>query len=106
MQTLQKSHQMFIILVALHPNFSSDGRVVRASASGDVHLGLIPSRVKPMTLKLLFTAFLLDAQHYRDSVENKAAISLVVALGKALSGIPPSLCGRQMDGRQLQRELV
>ena len=42
---------------------SSDGRVVRASASGAVDLGLIPSRVKSMTLKLVFTAFLLEAQH-------------------------------------------
>ena len=41
-----------------------------------------------MTLKLVFTASLLDAQHYRDSVENKPASSLVVPLGKALSGIP------------------
>ena len=31
---------------------SSDGRVVRVSASGAVDLGLIPSRVKPMTLKI------------------------------------------------------
>ena len=35
----------------------------RASASGSVDLGLIPSRVKPMTLKLVFTASLLDVQH-------------------------------------------
>ena len=42
---------------------SSDGRVVRASASGAVNLSLIPSRVKPMTLNLVFTASLLDAQH-------------------------------------------
>ena len=33
---------------------SSDGRVVRASASGTVDLGLISSRVKPMTLKMMF----------------------------------------------------
>ena len=33
---------------------SSDGRVVRASASGALDLGLIPSQ---------FTASLLDAQH-------------------------------------------
>ena len=39
---------------------SSDGRVVRASAFGAVDLGLIPSRVKPMTLKLVFTATLQD----------------------------------------------
>ena len=44
------------------PSFnSSDGRVLRASASGIVDSGLNPSRVKPMTVKLLFTAFLLDA---------------------------------------------
>ena len=41
-----------------------------------------------MTLRLIFTASLLDAQHQRDSVENKPA-SLLVPLGKALSGIPP-----------------
>ena len=41
---------------------SSDDQAVRASASGAVDLGLIPSRVKPMTLKLVFTVFLLDAQ--------------------------------------------
>ena len=37
-----------------------------------------------MTIKLVFTASLLDAQHYRDSVENKPASILVVPLGKAL----------------------
>ena len=42
---------------------SSDGRVVRASSSGAVDSGLIPSRVTPMTLKLTFTASLLEAQH-------------------------------------------
>ena len=36
-----------------------------ASASGSVDLG----RVKPITLKLVFTASLLDVQHLRDSVE-------------------------------------
>ena len=36
---------------------------VRASASGAVDSGLIPSPVKPMTLKLALTASLLDAQH-------------------------------------------
>ena len=41
----------------------SDGRVVIASASGAEDLGLNPSRVKLMALKLVFTAFLLDAQH-------------------------------------------
>ena len=35
----------------------------RASVSLAVDSGLIPSRVKPMTLKLVFTASLLDVQH-------------------------------------------
>ena len=64
--------------------------MVRASASGAVDFGLIPSQVKPMTVKLLFTASLLDAWHKRDNVENKPASLLVVPLGKALSGITPS----------------
>ena len=51
-----------------------------------------------MTLTLVFTAFLLDVQHLRDSVENKPASLLVVPLEKALSGILPSWCGRQMAG--------
>ena len=75
---------------------SSDGRVVRGYASGAVNLGLIPSRVKPMTLKLVFTAFQLDAT--LGSVKNKPASLLVVPWRKALSGIPPFWCGRQMAG--------
>ena len=59
----------------------------RASASTVVDSGLIASRVKPMTLKLVFIASLLDAQHQRDSVKNKPASLLVVPLGKAFSGI-------------------
>ena len=51
-----------------------------------------------MTYKLVFTASLLDVQHLRDSVENKSASLLVVPLGKALSGIAPSWCGKQMAG--------
>ena len=42
---------------------SSDGRVVRASVCGAVGSGLITSRVKPITLKLVVTASLLDAEH-------------------------------------------
>ena len=68
----------------------------RASASTVVDSGLIASWVKPMTLKLVFTASLLDAHHQRDSVKNKPASLLVVPLGKALSGIPPFWCGGQM----------
>ena len=62
---------------------SSNGRVVRASASKVVDSGLNPSRAKPMTLKLVFIAFLLDAQRYRHSVDNNPASLLVVPLGKA-----------------------
>ena len=72
--------------------YCSDGRVIRASASGAVDLGLIPGRVKPMIIKMVFTASLLDVQHYTDSVENKPASLLVVPFGNALSGIPPSWC--------------
>ena len=38
---------LILLYFAIH---SSDGRVVRASASGAVDLGLISSRVKAMTL--------------------------------------------------------
>ena len=50
---------------------SSDGRVARASTSEAVDSDLIPSRVKPMTLKLVFTASMLDDQYETDSVKNK-----------------------------------
>ena len=41
----------FLLTVGLlMKKYSSDGRVVRASASGAVDSGLIPSRVKLMTL--------------------------------------------------------
>ena len=64
--------------------------MVRASACGAVDSGLIPSRVSPMTLKLVFTASLVDALHQRDNVENKPASLVAVPLGKALSKIPPT----------------
>ena len=62
--------------------------MVRAIAFGAVKLGLISNRVKPIALKLLFTASLLDAQHQRDNVGNKPASLLVVPLGKARKGFP------------------
>ena len=40
-----------------------------------------------MTLKLVVTAFLFDAQHQKASLENKRA-SLLVSPEKAFSGIP------------------
>ena len=73
---------------------SSDVRVNGSSTSEALDSGLIPSRVKPMTLKLVFTASLLDAQHQRDTGENKLASLFVVSLGKALGEIPPFCCGR------------
>ena len=72
---------------------SSDGRVVKASASGAADSRLIPHQVKPITLTLVFSASLLDAQHQRDSVEDKPASSLV-PLGKTLRGIFSSWCDR------------
>ena len=39
---------------------SADSRVVRAFESGAADSGLVPSRVKPMTLRSVFTASLLD----------------------------------------------
>ena len=71
-------------------NFQPMAEWYRASAARSVDLGSIPSRVKPMTLKLVFTASLLDVQHLRVSVENKPARLQAVPLGKALNGIPPS----------------
>ena len=59
--------------------------MVRAFASQSVDLGSI-SQVESYqkTLKMVFTASLLGAQHNRDSVENKPASLLVVSLGKTL----------------------
>ena len=65
------------------------------SASGAVGSGLIPSRVKPITLKLLFTAYLLDAQHLGDCVKNNPASLIFVPLGNVFSGIFLSWSGRQ-----------
>ena len=60
----------------------------KASVSGASDSGLIPSRVKPMTLKLVFTASLLDAQHQRDSVENKRQVYLLCRWKRYLYGAP------------------
>ena len=60
---------------------SSYGLVLRVSAVSEaVDSGLISRWVKPMNFKLVFTASLLDAQHYWDSVENKRASLLVMPL--------------------------
>ena len=49
------------------------------------------------TLKLVFTASLLDAQHERDGVKNKTAKALVT-VEKAFVGISQFWCGRQVAG--------
>ena len=59
-----------------------DGRAVRASASGPVDFGLIPSRVKSMALKLLVTASLLDAQHLNEQCGEQAGKFTCCAVGK------------------------
>ena len=73
--------------------------MVRASASQSVDLGfisLVESYQK--TLKNGIHSFPAWRLANRDSVENKPASLLVVSLGKALNGMPPSLCGRQVVG--------
>ena len=71
--------------------------VVRASASQSVDLEFI-SQVESYqkTLKDGIHSFPAWRSAHRNSVENKPASLLVVSLGKALNGMPPSLCGRQM----------
>ena len=73
--------------------------MVRTSASQSADLRFI-SKVESYqkTLKMVSTASLLGAQHNRDRVENKPANFFVVSLDKALNGMPPFLCGRQMVG--------
>ena len=64
------------------------GPAIRTPDYGIVDSGLIPSRVKAMTSKLIFTASLIDAKHQRDSVKNKPVS--VLERQKALGGIVPS----------------
>ena len=61
---------------------SSDGRVIRASALEAVDLGFIPSQVKPVTSKLVFTASLHDAQHQREQCGEQAGKYTCCAVGK------------------------
>ena len=59
------------------------GRVDRASATEAVDSDSIPGRVKPKTIKLEFTAFLLDVQQPKGQCEASA------------------VCGRQVGRWQL-----
>ena len=60
--------------------------MLRASTSEAVDLGSISSPVKTITLKLIFTASLLEFKHERNRVENKPASLLITLLGKTLGG--------------------
>ena len=60
--------------------YSSDGRMVRTSGSGNVDLCLILSWVKPMTVKLVLAASLLDAEHYRDMLSNETVWGIEMCL--------------------------
>ena len=66
---LDREGKTFLFVFISHINISQQGLVVKASASEAVGSGLIPSSVKPMTLKLVYTVSLLDAQQ-RDNVES------------------------------------
>ena len=61
----------------------SSGTDLRASATEAVDTGSIPGRVKPKTVKLVFTAFLLDVQQSKGLCESSA------------------VCGRQVSRWQL-----
>ena len=54
-------------MVPVHTNSLNylHGRVVKTSTFGAILSGLIPNRVIPITLKLVFTASLLGAQHQK-----------------------------------------
>ena len=62
--------QTFIVSTCI--TNSRDGQVVRASAFRAVDSGLIPSLVKPMAFKLVFTVSPLDAQHEKGQCEEQA----------------------------------
>ena len=93
--TLEKS--LCLAPLAQQRKYLTNGVVVRASASQSVDLGFI-SQVEShqKTLKNGIHSFPAWRSAHKDSVENKPASFLVVSLGKALNGMPPSLCGRQM----------
>ena len=61
---------------------SSDHQVVRACASGAVDSSLIPSRVKPMALNVVFTASLLDVSALKRQCVEQAGKLACCAIGK------------------------
>jgi len=66
------------------------GKVIRAFAHSQ--FGSFVDSDKGLK-KLVFTAYPVDVQHYRDCVENKPVSLHGVSLGKALNGMPlPMKC--------------
>ena len=85
---------------------TTDGVVVRASASQSVDLGFIPLvKSYQKTLRNGIYSFPAWRWHLWEIVENKPASSLVVSLGKTLNGMPPPLCGRQVAHKPRKRQL-
>ena len=86
-------------------NFSiSDGRMVKASISGAVDVGLIPSRVKPMILKLVFTASLcrrrLAGHLFQDRWKGQGRGFI------PLPPWPPNCLGQMLTVRDFSQHLV
>ena len=58
--------------------------MIRAFAFRVVDSGLIPSRIKPMTLKLVFTASLVDAEHQKGECGEQAGTFTCCAVEKGI----------------------
>ena len=91
---------MHIWLLPLSSTYGRNGIVVGVFALQSVNLGFI-SQVESHQNSLkngIHRLSLLGAQHKRGGVRNKSASLLVVSLGKALNGMPSSLCGKGVVG--------
>ena len=78
-------------------SYRRDGVVVRASASQSVDVGFIPQvESYQKTLKNGIHSFPAWRSAHRDCVENMPASLFVVSMGKAINGMPPSSCDRQV----------
>ena len=71
---------------------------IRAPASGSVDWGFNSESDQTNDFKIGIHSFPAWRSALKGTLWNKPASSLVVPLGKALNEIPPSKCGRQMDG--------
>ena len=88
---------VLILVCQLPIGYRRDGVMVRASASQSVDLGSI-SQVESYrkTLKNRIHSFPARRSARRNSVENNPESLFVVSLGKALTEMPSSSCGRQL----------